>query len=107
MQNLFVTNLIFLELRRTMEFWSVIRLLPLVIFKIIFNVLLPIVDVASDIYFTIDVYNKEDMKYFIASGIEHASYLKITTIPLINFKDSSSYLLISLNIFDGGILANN
>ena len=83
------------------------RMIPLVIFKIIFNVLLPIVDVASDIYFTIDVYNKEDMKYFIASGIEHATLFKITTIPLINFKDSSSYLLIYLKVFDVGIFANN
>ena len=89
-----------------MEFWSVIRLLPLVIFKIIFNVLLPIVDVASDIYFTIDVYNKEDMKYFITSGIEHASLFKITTIPLINFKDASCYLVIFKKVFDKGNLAN-
>ena len=37
--------------------------------KISLDVLLPIADVVSDIYFTWDVYNRGDIKYFITSGI--------------------------------------
>ncbi len=33
------------------------------------DVLLPIVDVVTDVYFTWDVYNKGDIKYFTTSGI--------------------------------------
>ena len=37
--------------------------------KFIFDVILPIVDIGSDVYFTVDVYNKGEIKYFITSGI--------------------------------------
>ncbi len=37
--------------------------------KFFFNVLLPIVDVISDVYFTWDVYTRGEIKYFTTSGI--------------------------------------
>ena len=37
--------------------------------KISLDVLLPIVDVGSDVYFTWDVYNRGEREYFITSGI--------------------------------------
>ncbi len=46
----------------------VVKFIGLVV-KISLEVLLPMVDVVSDVYFTVDVYNKGDIKYFITSGI--------------------------------------
>ena len=43
--------------------------LAVIAVKFSLDVLLPIVDVGSDVYFTWDVYNKGDIKYFITSGI--------------------------------------
>ena len=37
--------------------------------KIFLEVILPIVDVISDVYFTWDVYNRGEIKYFTTSGI--------------------------------------
>ena len=37
--------------------------------KCFLDVLLPLVDVGSDVYFTWDVYNKGEMKFFTTSGI--------------------------------------
>ena len=37
--------------------------------KISLDVLLPIVDVGTDVYFTWDVYNRAEREYFITSGI--------------------------------------
>ena len=46
----------------------VVKFIGLVV-KISLDVLLPIVDVVSDVYFTWDVYNRGEIKYFITSGI--------------------------------------
>ena len=45
--------------------------------KISLDVLLPIVDVGTDIYFTWDVYNRGEIKYFITSGICFKNYTNI------------------------------
>ena len=37
--------------------------------KFIFDVILPIVDIGSDVYFTWDVYNRGEINYFKISGI--------------------------------------